>query len=107
VTPIEAEAVQAGKGTAALVVFVASIGLALSACRCPSACWRAVAMVLLGIVPLDAAYCAVAGARCSDRGADPLGTAMEKTGAAALIAQGSAARSWAARRCSCCWPSRS
>ena len=90
VTPIEAESVQVGKGTLALLVFVASIGLALSGLPLPMCLLSgAVAMVLLGIVPLDAAYCAVDWRTVFlMAGLIPLGTAMEKTGAAALLARG-------------------
>lgn len=90
VTPIETESVQAGKGTLALVVFVASIGLALSGLPLSiSLLSGAVAMVLLRIVPIDAAYCAVDWRTVFlIAGLIPLGTAMEKSGAAALIARG-------------------
>lgn len=89
-TPIDAEATQPSKGPIALVLFGAALVLAISGFPLSiSLLSGAVAMVLFRIVPIDAAYRAVDWRTVFLlAGLIPLGTAMEKTGAAAYVAKG-------------------
>ncbi len=88
-TPIDTEATDSSKGPIALVIFgaalvLAMIGLPLSI----SLLSGALAMVLFRVVPMDAAYRAVDWRTVFLlAGLIPLGTAMEKSGTAAYVAQ--------------------
>lgn len=88
-TPIEIEAADASKGPIALILFGAALALAISGFPLSiSLLSGAVAMVLFRVVPIDAAYRAVDWRTVFLlAGLIPLGTAMEKTGAAAYVAQ--------------------
>jgi di/tricarboxylate transporter len=89
-TPIESEETDPSKGITAALCFAGAIGLAiagfpLSICLMSGA----VMMVLLRVLPIDAAYRAVNWRTVFLlAGLIPLGTAMDKTGAAAFLANG-------------------
>lgn len=87
-TPVEGEEINASKANLALLCFGAAIALALSGAPLALAFLSgAVAMVLLGVLRMDEAYRAVDWRTVFLlAGLIPLGTAMEKTGAAAYLA---------------------
>ena len=87
-TPIEGETSDPSKGALAGLCFVAAIGLAIAGAPLSiSLMSGAVAMVLLRVVPIDAAYRAVDWRTVFLlAGLIPLGTAMDKSGAAAYLA---------------------
>lgn len=89
-TAIDAEETDPSKGIAAALCFAGAIALAiagfpLSVCLLSGA----VAMILLRVLPIDAAYRAVDWRTVFLlAGLIPLGTAMDKSGAAAYVANG-------------------
>ena len=89
-TPIEGEETDSSKGVAATLCFAGAIGLAIAGFPLSiSLLSGAVAMVLLNVLPIDSAYRAVDWRTVFLlAGLIPLGTAMDKSGAAAFVANG-------------------
>lgn len=89
-TPIEPEANEPGKGWLAITLFAFALGLAVAGFPLSiSLLTGATAMILTRVVPVDAAYRAVDWRTVFLlAGLIPLGTAMEKSGAAAYVAGG-------------------
>jgi len=89
-TPIEGEETDSSKGITAALCFAGAIGLAIAGFSL-SICLMsgAVIMVLLRVLPIDDAYRAVDWRTVFLlAGLIPLGTAMDKSGAAAFVAGG-------------------
>jgi di/tricarboxylate transporter len=89
-TPVDAHDIEPSKSWLAVLCFAASIGLAIAGFPLAiSFLTGAVAMIVLRVVPIARAYDAVDFRTVFLlAGLIPLGTAMEKTGAAAFAAQG-------------------
>ncbi len=87
-TPIEEEATVPGKRWLALALFASAIGLSIAGFPLSiSLLTGATAMILTGVVPVEAAYRAVDWRTVFLlAGLIPLGTAMESSGAAAYVA---------------------
>ncbi len=87
-TPVEGGASARGQGLLAAVCFAAAVGLAVAGFPLSiSLLTGALAMILLRVVPIDEAYRAVDWRTVFLlAGLIPLGTAMDKTGAAAYVA---------------------
>jgi di/tricarboxylate transporter len=92
-TPLEGEPSEPGKGLTAALCFAAAILLAIAGFPLAiSLMSGAVAMVLLRVLTIDAAYRAVDWRTVFlHAGLIPLGTAMDKSGAAAYLANGTTA----------------
>lgn len=93
ISPIESAAVSRPKPVAALLCFAGAIGLVLSGAPISvSLLSGAIAMVLLGVLPIDEAYRAVDWRTVFLlAGLIPLGIAMDRTGGAKFIADQAAA----------------
>jgi di/tricarboxylate transporter len=89
-TPVESDESDPSKGVAAALCFAGAIGLAIAGFPLSiSLMSGAVMMVLLRVLPIDAAYRAVDWRTVFLlAGLIPLGTAMDKSGAAAFVANG-------------------
>ena len=89
-TPIEGEETDPSKGITAALCFAGAVGLAIAGFPLSiSLMSGAVMMVLLRVLPIDAAYRAVDWRTVFLlAGLIPLGTAMDKSGAAAFVANG-------------------
>jgi di/tricarboxylate transporter len=87
-TPVEGDVGDRSKGPIAAICFAAAIGLAVAGFPLSiSLLSGALAMILLRVVPIDEAYRAVDWRTVFLlAGLIPLGTAMDKTGAAAFVA---------------------
>lgn len=90
ITPIESEATAPGKKWLALALFVLAIGLSVAGAPLAiSLLTGAAAMIVTGVVPVEAAYRAVDWRTVFLlAGLIPLGTAMERSGAASYVAGG-------------------
>jgi len=88
ITPPEGVSVRFGKGRLAVLIFAASLGLAMAGIPLSMALLTGVAaMVISGVLTLDEAYRAVDWKTVIlIGGLIPLGIAMEKSGAAAMLA---------------------
>jgi di/tricarboxylate transporter len=89
-TPIEGEETDPSKGITAALCFAGAITLAIAGFSLSSSLmWGGVMMVLLKVMPIGAAYRAVDWRTVFLlAGLIPLGTAMDKSGAAAFVANG-------------------
>jgi di/tricarboxylate transporter len=89
-TPIEGEETDPSKGVTAALCFAGAVGLAIAGFPLSISLFSgAVMMVLLRVLPIDDAYRAVDWRTVFLlAGLIPLGTAMDKSGAAALVANG-------------------
>lgn len=89
-TPIEGEEADSSKGITAALCFAGAVGLAIAGFPLSiSLMSGAVMMVLLRVLPIDDAYRAVDWRTVFLlAGLIPLGTAMDKSGAAAFVANG-------------------
>jgi di/tricarboxylate transporter len=89
-TPIEGDESDPSKGITAALCFAGAVGLAIAGFPLSiSLMSGAVMMVLLGVIPIDAAYRAVDWRTVFLlAGLIPLGTAMDKSGAAVFVANG-------------------
>jgi di/tricarboxylate transporter len=89
-TPVEGEESDPSKGVTAVLCFAGAVGLAIAGFPLSiSLMSGALMMILLRVLPIDAAYRAVDWRTVFLlAGLIPLGTAMDKSGAAAFVANG-------------------